>query len=208
MKRTVRSLQPVFVTAALAVFLWCITFRLPFGDFWIKISVSASILALAALWLRKPGEMAFRLNLKAVTIGLISAGILYLIFLTGQAVSHLLFPFAAGQIQGIYSLGEGMPVWVVTLLLLLVTGPAEEIYWRGFLQRRLMVRFGGWQGWLMASGVYAGVHIWAWNFMLVGAAGVAGLFWGCLYWRLNNLTTQVVSHAVWSVVIFTVLPTT
>jgi hypothetical protein len=104
-------------------------------------------------------------------------------------------------------MGGGMPHWTVALLLFFITGPAEEIFWRGFLQNRLSSYFGGWQGWLMCSALYAGVHVVTWNFMLVGAAAVAGLYWGLLFWRLGNLATVIISHAVWSVVIFTIFPT-
>ena len=73
-----------------------------------------------------------------------------------------------------------------------VTSPAEEIFWRGFLQRRLMLRLGSFWGWIIASVLYAAVHISSLNFMLVGAAGVAGLFWGLLYWRLKTLWPVVI----------------
>ncbi|MBW1988905.1 MAG: CPBP family intramembrane metalloprotease [Deltaproteobacteria bacterium] len=110
--------------------------------------------------------------------------------------------------RGVYAKGEGTPAWVICLLLFFVTGPAEEIFWRGFLQDRLAHFFGGWQGWLMASALYAAVHLSAWNFMLIAAAGVAGLFWGFMYWRFRRVPALIVSHSVWSTVIFAVLPIT
>jgi len=78
-------------------------------------------------------------------------------------------------------------MWVIALLLFFITGPAEEIYWRGYLQKNLMVRFGRWQGWLLATVIYAAVHIWSFNFMLIGAAFVAGAFWGAMYLYLRDL---------------------
>ncbi len=97
-------------------------------------------------------------------------------------------------------------MWVIALLLFFITGPAEEVYWRGYLQKNLMVRFGGWQGWLLAAGIYAAVHIWSFNFMLIGAAFVAGAFWGAMYGYFKNLTPVIISHSVWSMVIFAVFP--
>ena len=99
-------------------------------------------------------------------------------------------------------------MWVIAILLFFVTGPSEELYWRGYLQRNLMVRFGQWQGWLLATTIYAAVHIWSFNFMLIGAAAVAGAFWGAMYWRFKNLTPVIISHSVWSMVIFAVFPMT
>ncbi len=97
-------------------------------------------------------------------------------------------------------------VLLAALLLFFVTGPCEEIYWRGYLQKKLMRRFGSAGGWLMAALVYAGVHLWSLNFMLVGAAAVAWAFWGAMYWRLNDISAVIISHAIWSTFIFAVMP--
>jgi len=42
--------------------------------------------------------------------------------------------------------------------------------------------------------------------MLIGAAAVAGAFWGAMYWRFKNLAMVIISHSIWSAVIFAVLP--
>ncbi len=65
---------------------------------------------------------------------------------------------------------------------------------------------GDFRGWLVGSVLYAAVHISSFNFMLVGAAGVAGLFWGFMYWRLGTLWPVVISHAVWTCLAFAVAP--
>ena len=72
---------------------------------------------------------------------------------------------------------------VIGLLLFFIMGPAEEIYWRGFVQETLTGRFGRTTGLLVTSAIYALVHIFAFNFMLLIAAAVCGLFWGLLYLR-------------------------
>ena len=91
-------------------------------------------------------------------------------------------------------------------LLLFPIGPGEELYWRGFLQERLMLKYGSFRGWLLGAFFYAFVHIWSFNFMLIGAAAVAGAFWGLLYWRWQHLAPVVVSHSLWSAFIFAVAP--
>ena len=163
---------------------------------------------LAAVSLRFQPDIRKRLGLdsKALFIGLGCAVLLYLIFWVGKAISTQLLPFAGDQINAIYGKGHGTRLWVVALLLFFVTGPAEEIYWRGFLQHQLMHHFGGWQGWLLCTALYAGLHVWALNFMLIGAAAVAGAFWGAMYWRLGRLAPIIISHSVWSTVIFALSP--
>jgi membrane protease YdiL (CAAX protease family) len=197
---------PLLVTVALAFLLWFVTFYLTWSTFWLKISLSAAALAGISLWIEPNRKQQFRFTLPSIVIGLLSAGMLYGIFWMGRAVSTAIFPFADHQIGGIYGIGEGTSMWVIALLLFLVTGPCEEIYWRGYLQENLMRRFGRRQGWLLATGVYAVVHIWSLNFMLIGAAAVAGLFWGAMYRYLGNLAPVIISHSIWSGVIFAVFP--
>ncbi len=190
----------------LANILWFATFYLEFSTFWIKITLSASILAALSL-LAVPGrKVRFKMDLGSVIMGLFSAMALYFIFWAGKEISALLFPFAEQQISSIYGKGEGTSVMIIFPLLFLVTGPCEEIFWRGFLQEKLMARYGAPAGWFLGTLVYAGVHIWSFNFMLIGAAAVAGAFWGAMYWRYRNLAPVIVSHSIWSSFIFTVAP--
>ena len=198
--------MPLTGTVLLAALFWFLTFYLTWASFWIKISFSAATLAILSLLLQPNPRERIRIDARAVALGLASAAILYFIFWTGKTVSAVLLPFSGGQIGGIYDKGAGTPMWLIALLLFFVTGPSEELYWRGYLQKNLMMRFGQWQGWLLATAIYAAVHIWSFNFMLVGAAAVAGAFWGAMYWRLKNLTPVIISHSVWSAVIFAVFP--
>ncbi len=195
----------IWGTTALAAALWFVTFYLDFSNFWIKIALSSAFLAILAVAFQPP---ASRPSLRAgdVVIGIAAAAVLWAVFWLGKQVSTSLFPFADTQIGAIYGKGEGFSRWGVFFLLLLVTGPAEEIYWRGFLQKNLMARHGPLAGWALATGVYAGVHIWSMNFMLIGAAAVAGAFWGLLYWHCRRLAPVIVSHALWSSFVFSVVP--
>ena len=197
---------PLAGTVLLAAVLWFITFYLTWSIFWIKISFSAATLALLSFWLQPNLKEHFKLNGRAVILGLLSAAVLYLIFWTGKAVAAVILPFAGQQIGGIYDKGAGTSMWLIALLLFFITGPAEELYWRGYLQKNLMIRFGRWQGWLLATAIYAAVHIWSLNFMLIGAAFVAGAFWGAIYLYYKNLAPVIISHSVWSMVIFAVFP--
>ncbi len=195
-------------TAALAAVLWFGAFRLGGPSFWIKIALSAALLAGLALWLQSDIRSRFRLNQESILLGIGAAAALYFIFWLGKTVSTLIFPFAPGQIHGIYGIGHGFTAWQVALILFFITGPAEEIYWRGFLQRRLSERWGKPKGWLIATVLYTGVHLCTLNFMLIGAAAVAGVFWGLMYWRYDNLAANVVSHSLWTAVVFAVFPLT
>jgi membrane protease YdiL (CAAX protease family) len=198
--------MPVAFTVILACVLWFVTFYLSWATFWIKISFSAATLAILSLWLQTDNQDHFRFNKSAIFTGLVSAGLLYIIFWLGKTISNTIMPFAAEQINGIYGKGVGTHTAIIACLLFFITGPCEEIYWRGYLQKNLVIRFGRWQGWLLASVIYAGVHIWSLNFMLIGAAAMAGAFWGAMFWRFKNLAPVIISHSVWSTVIFAIFP--
>jgi membrane protease YdiL (CAAX protease family) len=200
------QLQTVLGMVALATALWFVTFYLKWGIFWFKIAVSASVLAAISLRAAPEGRLALRFDGKSLLIGIVSAFVLYAIFWMGKIFSTALFPLAQQQIGAIYGKRGGTPLWLIALLLFFVTGPCEEIFWRGYMQRQLVKRFGALRGWALATAIYAGVHVWSFNFMLIGAAAVAGAFWGALYWRLRRLEPVIVSHAVWSTFIFAVLP--
>lgn len=206
MKREGFRPTAVVLTVVLACVLWFVTFYLSWATFWIKISVSAATLAILSLWIQPHRKHQFRFNKTAILLGLASAGLLYVIFWSGKTISSTIMPFAAAQINSIYEKGVGTHTGIIACLLFFITGPCEEIYWRGFLQKNLAVRFGPWQGWLLATVIYAGVHIWSFNLMLIGAAGVAGAFWGAMFWRYKNLAPVIISHSVWSTVIFAVFP--
>ncbi len=187
----------------LAVLCWAFTFGWTQGNFWVKIGLSVVIVCAYSIVWQRP-RIAFRLP--SILWGILSAAVLYAIFAAGNFLAPFIIPGAGHQVGGIYALGTGTAKWSVFLLLLLVTGPGEEIFWRGFLQGRLMQKYGPLAGFLVTSLIYAGVHIFSFNLILILAALVAGAFWGVLYLWKKDLVIQIVSHSLWSAVIFAVLP--
>jgi hypothetical protein len=200
------SLKIPLYTVLLAFALWWFTFGLGWGVFWYKIAFSALLLAVIAVRTGDVDISGFHVTGRDVVYGLISAAGLYVIFWLGKTASTAVFGFAEQGIDDIYGLGHGTSMWFITLLLFFVTGPCEEVYWRGYLQKRFCERLGPWGGYLAATACYALVHVWSMNFMLTAAAGVAGAYWGLMYLKLGRLEPVIVSHAVWSTVVFTFAP--
>jgi membrane protease YdiL (CAAX protease family) len=120
--------------------------------------------------------------------------------------SKLLFDFAKDQVGQIYMMKEGENPLLLSLLLIFLIGPAEEIFWRGYVQRMLEPKFGSWVALIVTTLIYTLVHIWSFNFMLIMSAMVCGAFWGLLYKYNKNLVTLIVSHAVWDVSVFILFP--
>jgi len=197
---------PAVGTVALANLFWFVAFSVNWGSFWVKISLSAAILAFLSIRFQRQETGRWRCDRQTILLGLASAVVLYIVFWMAEVLSTALVPFAQDEIGRIYGQGQGTPLWLMIVLALFVTGPSEEYYWRGFIQRQLMDRFGAWQGWFLATALYAGVHVWSFNVVLIGAAWVAGAFWGLMYWRLGRLFPVIICHSVWSVLAFTLFP--
>jgi membrane protease YdiL (CAAX protease family) len=197
----------IFVSLILAFALWYFSFALRWGVFWLKISFSAALLAalsLAAMGANRAER--FTLGIQDLYWGLGSAIALYLIFWIGRALATQLLSFSRTEIENVYDKRGATPVVLIAVLLFFITGPGEEIYWRGGLQNSLMNSLNPWSGWLIASALYALIHIWTKNFTLIMAALIAGLFWGFIYLQTGSLTPVIISHSLWSVVIFAIWP--
>jgi len=179
------------------------TFGWAGGNFWVKIGLSVIAVSLYSLFWQRP-KISFRFH--SFLYGLLSAAILYLIFFLGNKLALQILPGAKTQVGAIYYLGVGTNKALVFLLLFFITGPGEEIFWRGFLQDHLMAPRGKFSGYLITTLLYAGVHVFSWNLVLILAALVAGSFWGLLYLWKRDLLIQIVSHSFWSAVIFAVAP--
>ena len=177
------------------------------ANFWLLMTLSAGTLAVGALLAdRRRLAEAYRFEPAHAVVGVLSAALLYGLFYAGNALSTWLLPFAGAEIGGIYAIRTEAPPALVGALLLLWIGPAEEVFWRGFVQRRLAERWGPVVGLLAATAIYTLVHAWAGNLMLLGAAGLCSLFWGLLYLRFRSVWPGLISHALWDLVIFVLLP--
>ena len=186
-------------------FAW--TFACPYGNFWLKITTTVCVLCAGSF--TAAGFPIRRLHhpVREAAIGIAAAVVLYGIFWLGDFVAASLFGFAPKQVEAIYAIKQLGHPWLVAAVLLLVTSPGEELFWRGYVLREAVKRWGEWRGFLVGAGVYGAVHIPSCNLMLVMAALVAGIFWCALcQWRKGDLTACIVSHALWTVGVFLVFP--
>jgi len=196
----------VLITITLAIIFWYLTFSVQLLNFWLSMGVAATTLSILAMWWGGFPYKREQLNTRTLVIGVGSAGLLYLIFYVGNILSQLMFNFAKPQISSIYNISNQAEAVVITVVLLFITSPGEEIFWRNFLQRWSMQRFGDLKGWLFAASIYAGAHISSGNFILTMAALIAGLFWGYIYRKERNTLAITISHALWTTGIFIFFP--
>ncbi len=191
---------PLFATGGLRGF-----------DFWWWMSSNAALL-LAVCWFTDAGwrrELANDLKgglIFKVGVGIGSAALLYGVFFVGNELAPLMIDTAGGDVKAVYGFKTGASPLRVGLLIGLLIGPAEELFWRAFLQRRLAKDLGDWAGLALACAAYTGMHLSSMNPMLILAAGVCGVFWGLLYMRLRSVWLNVVSHVVWDLSVFMFFP--
>ena len=191
---------PLFITRGLGKF-----------DFWWWMSLNIGCLtAIAAAfdpgWRNAVAHDLQKQALSKIGIGVLSALGLYSVFYAGNTMSRLILPFATNGIENVYAFKADAAPLRIALLMALIIGPGEELFWRGFLQRRFQIEKGPFQGFLLATLLYTGVHLASGNVMLVLAAGICGLFWGFLYLRTGSLLLNVVSHTAWDMAIFLFFP--
>ena len=200
-----RRLAAAIVIAFLLWFVMFSQWTAPHLNFWWAMTFSACVLILLSnlpsLW-RGWGRLSFPL-FEAIII----ASLLYLLFWVGDKLSQELFTFARPQVDSIYQMKDGTPSWLIALLLLFIIGPAEELFWRGYVQRTLTQRWTANAGFVVTTLIYTAVHLPSMNFMLIMAAFTCGFCWGLLY-RLfpQHFPAIVLSHALWDAAAFVWFP--
>jgi CAAX protease family protein len=190
----------------LAQLLFAATFRGPRPRFWQRMTITGLSLGSYAL-AAAPATRRARLRPLDVALGTGSAAVLYATFWAGDRFARRFVPTGEGDIAEIYALRELEPRLSIAARLATVIGPAEELFWRGFVQTALMERYGRWPGAAAATAAYGGVHVVTGNFTLFGAASVAGAHWSVLHALGVPLGALIASHVIWDTWIFLVQPT-
>ncbi len=168
---------------------------------------SACTLSLFATLFRPNWYRSVQITPTNIILGVSIAVALWAVFWCGDKISQLLFNFARPQVDLIYGMKEGESPWLLTALMLFLIGPAEEIFWRGYVQQTLSERWNKNIAFIATTIVYALVHAGSCNFMLTMAALVAGFFWGALYRCCpNRFFAIILSHALWDVAVFIWFP--
>ena len=198
-------LLPVSLAAAYVAF--AITFRGPKERFWQRMTRTGAVLGTLAL-AADPSLRRTRIRARDVTMGLAAAAGLYGIFRVGDRAARRLMPKGGQEIDAVYGLRQLSPAGELAVRLGVIIGPAEELFWRGLVQRLAAKVHGRWQGAALTAGAYAGAHAVTGNLTLIGAAGVAGAYWSVLSAAGLPMGALIVSHVAWDVWIFLIAPTT
>mgnify|MGYP002683041209 CR=1 FL=1 len=169
----------------------------PFFLGWHRLPFT--LLALAGLWLNRHWlREVFAFRWWHVPVGVFSALVLYLMFFVGDKIAAAILPFASEQVALVYRTRSQADLWLIGVLLFAWVGPAEEIFWRGFLLRWLtnaewekvpLGRFSG-MSFLLVTLLFTLAHP-EW----LAAAVYCALLNGFIYWK-QDLWSCVVAHGV------------
>ena len=210
-----RDTSQLLLSLVVAALLWFIMFSpwtSPHINFWVCMTASALILTCLAFAFGGKESIGTDSDLpgaktSTVLLGILIAVALWGIFYVGDKLSQLLFSFSRAQVNLIYNIKGNVSPTLLALLLLFIIGPAEEIFWRGYIQRTLSKRLSPFIAFLLTTACYTLVHLPSGNFMLIMAALVCGIVWGGLYWLMpQNLRAIIISHALWDAAAFVWLP--
>ncbi len=203
-------MKKTIFTIILAFVLWTVMFcpwTAPYVNFWWMMTGSACTLSILATIFAPGWWKRVKLTPTDILLGIAIAAALWGVFWIGDKLSQLMFNFARPQVDLIYGMKDGESMWLLTVLMLFLIGPAEEIFWRGYIQQNLSQRWNPNIGFIVTTAIYALVHAGSLNFMLTMAAMVAGAAWGVLYrFFPNRFGAIIVSHAVWDVAVFIWFP--
>lgn len=203
-------MKSLVFTLVLALLLWTVMFlpwTAPHVNFWWMMTFSAVTLSMLSTFFNRGWHKRVKLNWSNLFLGVLIAAALWGIFWIGEKVSSWMFDFARPQVDSIYGMKEGESPWLLTALMLFLIGPAEEIYWRGYVQQKLSERWNANLGFVVTTLIYALVHAGSFNFMLTMSALVAGMAWGLLYrFFPERFGAIILSHALWDVAVFIWFP--
>ena len=205
-----QSLAKPVTGCLIAAVLWTIMFSpwtAPHVNFWVMMTCSGIVLTTFSTLARRDWWKEVKLDLTNIALGMALAAALWGVFWIGDKLSSLMFDFARPQVNLIYGMKEGENPWVLTFLMFLIIGPAEEIFWRGFIQKSFSEKWNPNLGFIVTTLIYSLVHLSKFNFMLIMAALVAGLVWGLAYrFFPEKLGAIIISHALWDCAVFIWFP--
>lgn len=197
----------LFVLSGVFFFVLFSPWTKAFGAFWVLMPTLTALLAMIALATEKRFlRRTFKFSLLDAIMGVFSGFLLYLTFLIGKRIIVEILPGSTNNLSDIYALATRQSKLVIGLLLVFIIAPAEEIFWRFFLQRRLSKQFDSISGLVVATAGYVLVHIWSFNPVLLLASLVCGAYWGFLYYKTRSIWLVIISHALFDLLIFVLLP--
>ncbi len=202
----IKTKLTIYSSITMAFSLWYLIFVARPLNFWLMMSFATVLLALVSFAAGRPLFRRDEFTFKNILLGIASAAFLYFVFFAGRKLLPIFIPHDAQNLHSIYANAESIPLPLVAALLFFPIGFGEEIFWRGFIQKKFGLIYGKKLALILTVLIYTAVHIPTMNPVLILAAAVCGAFWGLLYFRTESLLVVLVSHMCWDPLVFIVRP--
>ncbi len=136
---------------------------------------------------------------------LIGVGIALLFTLFYYLILHLLdffWPILPHAFSYLTVLKGQWNLTGISLLLFFIIAPCLELFWRGFIQRWAMNRWGGQIGCLLTVLFYVAVFAYSLDWLLIISAFATAVFFGIFYAWTKNIVPCIVAHSFWLALLF------
>lgn len=190
----------------LGLFVWVNAFGMHLLPFWpAMLLADLAVIALAVGSQGVPADWR-RWQPADLPLAVAHALALYALFWLGEWLISQVAPTtdALGALYDLVAAGTARRA----ILFVALTVVAEELFWRGFLQRQLTLRLGAPRAILAATALYTVAHVGQGSPLLLLATIAAGLAWGGLYaWR-GALLPALLSHLLFDALALFIVPFT
>lgn len=137
--------------------------------------------------------------------GMLSGVSLYGLFFVGDWLFSLLPGSFDKQIINIYKLFSPEWIWHYFVLIFIII-PGEEIFWRGFIQKRLLRYMNMKVAILLSAALNASAYIFSGYSILIIAAFISALVWGSLYAWKRSMPLVIISHLTFDLLLLIIWP--
>lgn len=180
-------------------------FTIPRGYFVLGSIVSTSAMICVA-YLLLSGRVLSKPTVIHVVLAVLVAIGLYLIFVAGNlgVRTFPVFGLSSAGEQSIYGLFNNVPVPLLVIVLIL-DAFGFETYFRGNVLEVLSQRI-GLGSVFAAAALDASIHLSTFNPLFPATTFVADSVWGLYYYKTRDLTSTILCHFVWDILIFIIVP--
>ncbi|HEY4552293.1 MAG TPA: CPBP family intramembrane glutamic endopeptidase [Bacillaceae bacterium] len=140
-----------------------------------------------------------------LSLGLLTGAALYAVFFAGDLVLSVLPGSWNKMADNVYAHFQLEWFWHY-LVLIFVIVPGEEIFWRGFILKRILAYTGPFKAAFAAAILNASAYFFTGYPILIIAGFFSGLVWGCLYVWKKSIPLLIISHVTFDLLLLVFLP--
>ncbi len=205
------------VLYSFACLSWYFIYVQEFLEFWFTLAASSWVLG--TLSMQRTGFPIKNedISFKALGLGIVLAVLLYFIFFLGFKVFSLLEPLLISwnlplvsnfqeDLNYLSSLKHEVSLLFVCLVIIFITSPYEEFFWRAYVQGIIEQKTSPFMGILFSSLLYMGVQLSTGSLPLILASFIAGIYFASIYYYTKNLLICIITHIIWALAVFIIFP--